>query len=139
MRTSDAADLWGFILEGIDTPDLTTNDRGCTYITRTTALKIYSPLRTLVTKRVNHVFDLEMDISTPVAVHVSLDRKLMHMGMRLVDPLYLAPGVHTLQLLVDVVSDSVRVGRGQCVVHLDARSTQQRFSIKANGLYKECE
>lgn len=137
MRTSDAEALWGFVCCGIHTPEFTVVEKNL-YITRTSRLSLYAPVaRKLWGGTVSVVFDLELDVAHDAPLHVELDPKLAHLGLRLVHPHYLAPGTQKMCLLLDVVDGDVRVGRGQCVVVLDTRNTRQKFCINAGGLYKD--
>ena len=82
---------------------------------------------------------MEIDFVTPVPVHVSLEPKLYLLGLRLVHPTYLPAGRHVVSVLLDVVGNTVEVGRGQCLLVLDSRNKRQRFFINDSELYKDCE
>jgi len=113
---------------------------GNVYITRTSVLKLYSPQHyTFKANRHTVTHDMEVEISTPTPLHVSLDARLNHLGLRLVYPTYLPVGRHVLKILVDVMGADVVIGRGSCLLHLDTRGPRQRFSINAEGLYKDSE
>lgn len=128
--------MWRFIYPGYANLDAVP-DGPNHYITRSSCLPLYQSEARRFRTGYGVVHDMDIDVVSAVPLHLTLDRKLVLAGMRLVDPTYLAPGRNRIRLILDVVGSGVTVARGQRFVVCDTRAAPIAFSIGDGRLYKD--